>query len=457
MLCSTLTLGWFQTHLNTSDAISDNDVPIHSVTRFVSEICPSTLFIDARREGEADLSAATVLKAGPRAVLTDRPLSFVNSSNVTVLDAPNLIETLKCLASSFRQSFKAIGVGITGSVGKTTTTLMIHTLLGEQDTLSTLHNENDELGIPVLAFGLKHYHKYFVAEIGTWRLGEVGFCADVVVPRVGVITNIGWAHLARFGTRENIAQAKGELARRMSGKDLIVLNRDDDYAASIARSTNAEVGWFSTRQLADASLLSLSLYPHKSVFRARIDGEEQTFTLPLPGEHNVANALAAILVARRLGENLSIAAMRLENFKLSEPGRLEYIECGDVTILDDSYNASPSSVQALSLVLSREPLRPRIVVFGGMSELGESSLKLHLESVVALAKSCEVLILFGEVWNQWMHFPLPRNAFIASDNHAAIQLIVTVVQPRALLAFKGSRNTQTWMLVQRIIRFLSPF
>jgi UDP-N-acetylmuramoyl-tripeptide--D-alanyl-D-alanine ligase len=428
--------------------LSDDDTPIQSVTRNLSEIQPNTLFIDARREGEAHVSPAEIIKAGPRAVLTNRPSVFINSTRIALFEAPELLQSLQSLACNYRRSFDAIGVGITGSVGKTTTAAMINSLLGAHRTLATSRNDNDELGIPVLAFALNPIHEYFVAEIGTWRPGEVSFCAEIVMPRAGVITNVGWAHLARFGSRDNIARAKAELAAHMGPQDLIVLNRDDDYAASIAGSTQAEVGWFSTRQPANAFLRSLSLHPRKSVFRANIDGEEETFELPVPGEHNVANALAAILVARRLGVSISNAAMVLKEFHLTEPARLEYLESEGITILDDSYNASPSSVRALASVLSNERIRPRVVVFGGMAELGVRSLEFHLTAVAELAGSCEILILYGTLWNQWPHFSLPPNASIISDTDSSLQAIVAAMEFGALVAFKGSRNTQTYVLAR---------
>lgn len=283
---------------------------------------------------------------------------------------------LGVLARHLRQGLAARVVGITGSNGKTTVKEMIAAILATQgETLATRGNLNNDIGVPLTLFRLQPEHRYAVIEMGANHAGEIEQLARIVSPDVGVVTNAGPAHLEGFGSIEGVAHAKGELFRELPPGGRAVINADDRYAPLWREfAGDRETIDFGLERAAAVTASELgpdgfSLHTPQGTARVR---------LPLPGRHNVLNALAASAVGHALGVPLADIVRGLEGLAAVK-GRLQRSRGQrGARLIDDTYNANPASLRAGLAVLAAEGGR-RVLVLGDMAELGSDAAQLHAQ------------------------------------------------------------------------------
>ncbi|MGE5508267.1 MAG: UDP-N-acetylmuramoyl-tripeptide--D-alanyl-D-alanine ligase [Chitinophagales bacterium] len=322
-----------------------------------------------------------------------------------VVGVDDPLAALQRLAAFYRRRFRIPVVGVTGSVGKTTTKDLIAAVLGVRwRTVATQGNYNNELGLPLTVFRLDATTEAACFELGMRGLGQIAALAAIVQPTVGVVTNVGETHLELLGSKANIARAKGELVEALPGDGVAVLNADDPLVAGMAARCRGRVCFYGVRvpgaapggrelDVAAADVQSAGV--HGMRFTLEAGGESAEVRLPVPGRHNVSNAVAAAAAGLALGLSLpevawglgqaSLTAMRLQ-LERSPRGFL---------VINDAYNASPASVRsALALLVeSREGGRV-VAVLGDMLELGEISPAAHRE-VGRVAASLGVDRLLG--------------------------------------------------------------
>jgi UDP-N-acetylmuramoyl-tripeptide--D-alanyl-D-alanine ligase len=288
---------------------------------------------------------------------------------------------LEQAARAWRAHFGGPLIGVAGSNGKTTAKEMTAAILAQAgETLATRGNLNNHIGVPLTLLRLTPAHRFAVIEMGANRAGEVAALVTLARPSVGLITNAGAEHLEGFGSLEGVARAEGEMVAGLSDAATAVINADDAFAGLWRRSTLARVVTFGVRTRADFSASDVQATVGEAGFRTqfRLNAPQGSaaIELALGGAHNVANALAAAAAAASAGATLEHIAAGLATVR-AVPGRLQFKQTrGGAWLIDDSYNANPSSVRAAIEVLAGLSGR-KWLVLGDMGELGEFATEAH--------------------------------------------------------------------------------
>ncbi len=340
-------------------------------------------FVAAALQGGA---VAAVVERVPAGLAAPAPLLQVDSA----------LRALGRLAAAHRRRFAIPVVAITGSVGKTSAKEFLAAILETQGaTLKTPANFNNEIGVPLALLQLRAEHRFAAVELAMRGPGQIAELTAMAAPTVGIVTNVGPSHSEFFASEEAIARAKGELLAGMEASGVAVLNADDRWFALLRELARGPVVRFGIGHDAEVHADDLALGPAGSAWRLVTPEGAAPVALPLPGRHQVLNALAAAAAAHAVGVSTGAIAAALSPAHGAH-GRLEFITAArGFTILDDAYNASPASVRAALTVLAAQPGR-KFAVLGEMKELGTRTRELHEETGRA-AGECplEVLVTVG--------------------------------------------------------------
>ncbi len=413
------------------------------------QVEPGMLFAaipGARVDGHDFIDQAAA--QGAVAVLVEKVIATRENPVPPVLRVDDVQRGLGLLAGAWRDAVDPRVAAITGSNGKTTTKEMLTSILSrDARVLATKGNFNNELGLPLTLFGLARTHRYAVLEMGAGKAGDIRYLAGIAKPDVGVITNVGPAHLRGFGDEEGVARAKGELYAALPTSGFAVLNIDEPWAPLWRElNTAGETLTFgmseAAREHADITVTGAPGGPR----HLRTPGGDIALKLHLPGEHNVMNAMAATGMALALG--VSIDAIR-EGLAATVPvpGRLNRVETdAGWTVLDDTYNANPASLYAALQVLAAESGEPWLVL-GDMKELGRNSDALHAEMGEAAASlGVRRLFALGDRAEHAVRgFGDGGEAF--GDIDALVAALQDELHPGVAMLVKGSRS----MAMERVV------
>lgn len=354
---------------------------------------------------------------------------------------------LQSLAKAWREKFKIPVIGITGSNGKTSVKELTRQILGTQgDVLATRGNLNNHIGVPLTLLGLNENHRYAVIEMGANHAGEIASLAKLANPDVGVVHNIGPAHLEGFGSLEGVARAKAELYRYMNPQGIAVVNADEPYRPlwreDIGERTQISFG---IRQDAEVSGQKIDL----DLTRINTPAGEMYVKLQVPGEHAIYNALAATAVCMGLGIELVHIQVGIESTK-PVPGRLVRLEgIHGACVLDDTYNANPASLSVALDVQAQEP-GTHWLVLGDMGELGGERIALHKKAGIMAKKSGVTRLLgIGELAIHAVE-AFGSGAEHFSDHPAVTEILRHELHEQVCVLVKGSRAMHLEKVVEGI-------
>ncbi|MGM0769665.1 MAG: UDP-N-acetylmuramoyl-tripeptide--D-alanyl-D-alanine ligase [Pseudomonadota bacterium] len=393
----------------------------------------------------------TARDAGAVGAVVDTADESVALPQIVVSDT---VEALARLAAGNRDESSARFVAVTGSSGKTTVREMVASVLSQSGpTLATEGNLNNHIGVPLTLFRLAPEHCYGAIELGASGLGEIAHTVAITRPEVAILTNAGQAHLEGFGSYENIVRAKGEIIDGVAADGLVVLNGDDPALAIWKQRAGRRPVAVVCRQageLADYYPSSVTSDIHGQSFIAHHrDGWQCSVTLALHGDHNITNALLAIAAARSLGVTDDAVQRGLRALQAVK-GRLQMIElAADLTLIDDSYNANPASMQAAIGVLASRP-GTRVAVLGAMAELGPDSHALHREvAAFAREQGIERLVVVGPGGEGYIDGFGDATEICQTHTEAVDRVLADQQRPLTVLV-KGSRSSAMDRVVEGI-------
>lgn len=337
----------------------------------------------------------TAFEKGALCAVCERVPEGVNGPVIVVKDS---FVALKQVAAYYRSNLNIKVVGITGSVGKTSTKECIASVLSHKfDVLKTEGNFNNEVGLPLTVLKIRDNHEIAVLEMGISDFGEMSRLAEIARPDVCVITNIGQCHLEKLIDRDGVLKAKTEMFNFMKPGGNVVLFGDDDKLSTISYVNGVKpifYGLGENNDITAADIVNKGLLG--SDFTIKDTALSFKATMPLPGKHMIYNALAATAVGRIFKMEDGDIAAGIASVK-AVGGRSNIIDANGITIIDDCYNANPVSVKA-AIDLLCEAITPKVAVLGDMFELGENEAALHREvGVYAAERNIDTIILVGEL------------------------------------------------------------
>ena len=440
--------------------MQQTDMTVSSVEIDSRSIHENSLFVPLvgeRFDGHTFIDKA--LKAGAAGTLTQHVPETMQPGKFYI-QVENTQLALGDLAKYYKSKFPISYIGITGSVGKTTTKDMVAAVLAEKyKVLKTEGNFNNEIGLPLTLLRLNSSHEMCVLEMGMSELGEIEYLSGLVEPDVGIITNIGAAHMETLGSFENILKAKCEIFSHMGAKGLAVLNGDDSRLEKMKGSLQQEIAYYSTGDSTPYQGHNVKNMGDAGV-SAEVKTPTESFSVEIPalGSHMIYAVLAATIVAQRYGMTGAEIAAGVKNFVPTKM-RMNVVTRGDVTILDDVYNANPQSMRAALEVLAQSKGSYKAAILGDMFELGPLGPSLHHgvgEHAGKLGIDCVVAVgdLAKNIYEAVADSEIP-DVFYFKTKEEAKTILPSLVKPGATILVKASRGMEFEELVRELSR-VSP-
>ncbi|HFZ8995031.1 TPA: UDP-N-acetylmuramoyl-tripeptide--D-alanyl-D-alanine ligase [Citrobacter freundii] len=417
-----------------------DDVTLDAVTSDTRKLTPGCLFVALKGERfDAHDFAGKAKEGGAGALLVSRPLD---------IDLPQLIvkDTRLAfgeLAAWVRAQVPARVVALTGSSGKTSVKEMTAAILSQcGNTLYTAGNLNNDIGVPMTLLRLTKEYDYAVIELGANHQGEIAWTVSLTRPEAALVNNLAAAHLEGFGSLAGVAKAKGEIYTGLSADGIAILNADNNDWPRWQEIIGDRKVWRFSPDATDSDFTASNIHvtTHGTEFTLRTPQGSVDVLLPLPGRHNIANALAAASLSMAVGATLEAIKAGLANLK-SVPGRLFPIQLREnQLLLDDSYNANVGSMTAAVQVLAEMP-GYRVLVVGDMAELGAESEACHLQvGNAAKAAKIDCVLSTGKLSQAISNASGAGKHF--ADKSALIAHLKTLIEkhPMMTILVKGSRS-----------------
>lgn len=436
----------------------DRKIPMSSIFSDTRNVIPGGVFVALKGElFDGHDFAAQAVEQGAVCAITER----------TLLDVPSIVvkstrKALLDLARYFRMKFDPVVVGVTGSVGKTTTKDMIALALScKHSVYKTPGNHNNEIGLPFTIFNFNNSCSAAVLEMGMSDFGEMERLSRTAHPNICVITNIGYSHIENLGSREGILEAKLEILKGADRKAPLIVNCDDPMLAPIQEEYDGYrevITYGINSEKADYRATEIESYPDRMYFNVRRKGEIICdVTLYCLGRHNIYNALAAIATAVSAGCDPVAAAEMLSGFQ-PDSLRQHIQKRGEQTIIVDCYNASPTSMEAAIDVLCE--MQPkgngrRVAVLGDMLELGNQAPELHEQiGEYVVKKAVDVLVCYGEnaKYIAKRAGELGMHAGHSEDKRMVLNFLKYKLRPNDIVLFKASRGMHMEELIEEFYK-----
>jgi len=445
---------------------ADPDAVVHGAVQFDSrKVRPGDLFLALVGENvDGHDFAAESVASGAVAVIGSRAIP-----DVPCIVVPDPIDAITDLARHVSARLTATIVGVTGSSGKTSTKdLLAQVLSHDGPTVAPPGSFNNELGHPYTVLLADESTKYLVLEKSARGVGHIAHLTTIATPRIGVVLNVGSAHVGEFGSTAAIAQAKGELVEALPSAEsggVAVLNADDQIVSAMASRTPARVVRFGEGRDADVRAVDVLVAPDgRASFTLVARGEAASVSLRVHGEHQVSNALAVAAVALECGLPLNTVAERLSQAVPQSRWRMEVTERADgVTVVNDAYNANPESMRAaLKALAIMAHGRRSVAVLGHMAELGDTArdahdalgrliVRLDISQLLAVGDTARPIALGAALEGSWN-----GESEWVPDVAAAIARLAELVQPGDVVLVKGSRSAGMERVAEALLDSSDP-
>lgn len=357
-------------------------------------------------------------------------------------------DTRVALGDIARQERLRIGmkvVGITGSVGKSTTKEMVAAVLSAKYRVSkTPVNHNNDIGMPMAILGMPEDTQVAVLEMGMNHFREIAYLSNIGKPDVAVIVNIGTMHIEHLGSMEGILQAKLEIREGMSADGKLILNGDDQLLWNVHKQENISASYFGVNNT-ESQILGKDVQQREGILSFTVCAGDETIPveLGLEGEHYVSDALAAVAVGLQLGVEGGLISQSLKTFRNMD-GRQQITQINGYTIIKDYYNAGPESMAAALSVLGTKPGR-RIAVLGDMLELGSCSQAEHYKVGRIAAQNADAVFAYGHnsvrvIYGCMTGGMSETRARAFTDQERMAAVLKQIAKPGDVFLFKGSRG-----------------
>lgn len=436
-----------------ADAVGEADITDICIdTRKITNGC---LFICIRGERfDAHNFASEAKEKGAAALMVDHKLD---------IDLPQVIvgETsaaMLALSNYYRRKFVLPVVGLTGSVGKTTTKEFIALVLAAKyKTLKTQGNLNNEIGVPQMLFRLDNQTEAAVIEMGMNHFGEIDRLSKAVEPTLALITNIGVSHIENLGSREGILKAKTEILHGMKHGSPLILNGDDDMLQTVDLGNAYPIITYAVKNTDNADFAAENIIEKegKTTFTVSFCNHtvKQEITIPTIGIHNVYNALAAFAVGYTLQVDCQAAADALATY-VPEGMRQKSVTFDGITCIEDCYNASPDSMKAALTTLSNTEGNRKIAVLADMLELGEYSKQAHMSvGEMVVENKIDYLFAYGEMAQCIVDAAKEKgmkNAYHFDNKNELCEKLIPLIQKGDTIVFKASRGMKLEDVINKV-------
>ena len=428
------------------------DVTFLGANNDTRKLEPGQLFIALKGERDGHDFIPAALEKGAAAVLCshcdgDYPAIVVEDTRIA----------LGQIARGERERIGMKVVGITGSVGKSTTKEMIYTVLSTTYRVGkTPVNHNNDIGMPMAILSMPEDTQVAVLEMGMNHFREIAYLASIAKPDVSVIINIGTMHIEHLGSMEGILQAKLEILEGMRADGKIFLNGDDSLLWNYRLGASVDIGYFGVRN-GESSVMAKDIAEAPGMLRFWVRAGDKAFPveLALEGQHYVHDALAAVAVGIHLGVSTDNITKSLAQFQ-NMAGRQEIFEQNGFTIIKDCYNAGPESMAAALSVLGNRPGR-RVAVLGDMLELGVCTPAEHYKVGRIAAENAEVILAYGPNSTRVLNGALTggmstSKARAFTDKDRLVQVLKQITKPGDVILFKGSRGMRMEQVLEAFLQ-----
>ena len=429
-----------------------SDIEVSSISTDTRTIEKGAVFVALKGQNfDGHDYAQKAMELGAAAVITERAIDgaeciIVDSTQTALLD----------IASYYRDKFNIRLIGITGSVGKTTTKDFISLVMSKKfKTLKTKKNFNNEIGLPMTLFNLTSEHEAAVIEMGMSNLGEISRLSLTAKPNMCVITNIGYSHIENLGSQENILRAKMEILDGADGNAPLILSKDDKYLKNVEVRGNRKIVFYSiSDSSADVYASDITTKDDKIKFNIHSDGKTYNAVLHCLGEHNVKNALAAFCVGREYNISPDDIIEAIGEFAPNGI-RQGMLDINGVKVIADCYNSSPDSAKSALHTLSQLETRgKKIAVLGDMLELGQLSKDLHKSVGEAVfEEKIDLLFCFGEMSKYYIKGAVKKGfdetkARLFDSKDELSNYLKSVIKEKDAVLFKASRGMKFESIIE---------
>lgn len=431
-----------------------SDTRITDIQYDSRQVKNGTLFVPIRgAKVDAHRFIEECLEKGASAALTEN--AAPDNAAKPYIRVEDTRKALQELAAYYRSQCSVTVVGVTGSVGKTSTKEMIAAALSKGlDVMKTQGNKNSQIGLPMTMFDIAPHNDTAVIEMGMSEFGEMDRLADIARPNLAVMTNIGVAHIENLGTQQNIMKEKFRITKHFDKNGVLFLNGDDVLLKTLHGKQDFQTVTFGLGADNDYYAKDMETIGFRTKFVCCCRDGETVLTIPALGEHSVKNALAAFAVGKYLGLDTDTIQQGLLTYR-NAPMRQQIHQLNGITLIDDSYNSSPEAAKVSLDVLKSIAKGKTIAVLADMLELGEKAASEHYGVGKHLAEiGIDTLIAAGKLSEHTAAGAKEngcRNVYCSDGNNDAYACLRSVLQPDCTILVKGSRGMHTDEIVKQIL------